>query len=198
MEIRNLSMIADMQCGLVLNRKEARIGGPVKKQYKRLNLRSLDENGRLNIGELDNYDSVEELDKPILTQKKDIILRLFAPPLPIIIYSNEVGFVIPSQLAVIRIKDDVTVLPEYLRWYLSSTDVTNKLLLSDTSQLQRSIKISALATLQVPIPPLAKQRLIVQIHDTGIKREHLYKELMEQEKLYVNGLLQKTIGGMSK
>jgi len=198
MEIKNLSMIADMQCGLVLNRKEARIGEPVKKQYKQLNLRSLDENGRLNMGELDNYDSVEELDKPILTQKKDIILRLFAPPLPIIIYSNEVGFVIPSQLAVIRVKDDVTVLSEYLRWYLSSTDVTNRLLLSDASQLQRSIKISALATLQVPIPPLAKQRLIVQIHDTSIKREHLYKELMEQEKLYVNGLLKKTIGGMSK
>ena len=66
METRKLSVIADTQCGLVLNRKEARATEAAKKHYKRLNLRSLKEDGHLNMNELDNYDTVERLDEQIL------------------------------------------------------------------------------------------------------------------------------------
>ena len=198
METRKLSVITDTQCGLVLNRKEARATEAAKKHYKRLNLRSLKEDGHLNMNELDNYDSVERLDEQILTRPNDIIIRLFAPPSPILIQSNEGGLVIPSQLAVIRMKDGAPVLPGYLRWYLSSSAVSNKLLLAESSQIQRSIKIGALSSLTVPIPSLAKQQLIVQVCETGVRRENLYKELIEQEKIYMNGLLQKTIGGTAE
>lgn len=195
METRKLSLIADAQCGLVLNRKEARATEAAKKHYKRLNLRSLKEDGHLNMNELDDYDSVERLDEQILTRSNDIIIRLFAPPSSILIQGNETGLVIPSQLAVIRMKDDVPVLPGYLRWYLSSPTAFNKLLLAESCQIQRSIKIGALSSLPVPIPSLAKQQLIVQVYETSVRRENLYKELIEQENLYMNGLLQKTIGG---
>ena len=95
-------------------------------------------------------------------------------------------------------KDGAPVLPGYLRWYLSSSAVSNKLLLAESSQIQRSIKIGALSSLTVPIPSLAKQQLIVQVCETGVRRENLYKELIEQEKIYMNGLLQKTIGGTAE
>ena len=61
--------------------------------------------------------------------------------------------------------------------------------------MQRAIKISTLSDIYIPIPPLQKQRLIVQICTTGMKRESLYRELIEQEKLYMNAQIQKIIGG---
>ena len=195
MEKLKLSRIATVQSGLVLNRKEARESGSVKKQYKRLSLRSLGDDGSLKINELDEYNSAEILDQTVLTQEKDIVARLFAPIFPVTIQENETGFVIPSQLAVIRLKNARKIMPDYLRWYLSVPLVTDKILLKEGWQMQRAIKISTLSDIYIPIPPLQKQRLIVQICTTGMKRESLYRELIEQEKLYMNAQIQKIIGG---
>ena len=195
METKRMSTLADIQCGLVLNRREAKITETAYRQYKRLNLRSFQEDGHLNVNELDNFDSVKCLDEQFLTHPNDIIIRLFAPLEPILIREREAGFVIPSQLAVVRMKKDVPILPGYLRWYLSSRTVSDKLLLAEEVCAQRSIKIGDLSVLPVPLLPLRKQELIIQICEAGIQRENLYKELMKQEDVYMNGLLQKIIGG---
>jgi restriction endonuclease S subunit len=89
-------------------------------------------------------------------------------------------------------------MPDYLRWYLSVPLVTDKILLKEGWQMQRAIKISTLSDIYIPIPPLQKQKLIVQICATGIKREKLYSELIEQEKLYMNAQIQKIIGGTAE
>ncbi len=198
MEAMKLIQIADLQCGLVLNRKKADAFGTEKKYYKRLNMRSLQENGCLNKSELDDYYSAEELDSQFLTQPSDIIVRLFMPLYPVLIREDEAGCVIPSQLAVFRLKEGPIVLPGYLRWYLSSTMVSDRLNLTENTQIQRSVKVGDLSQLQIPILPLEKQELIIHIHDTGVRREKLYRDLMDQESIYMNGLLQKTIRGMAE
>lgn len=198
METRQMSVIADVQCGLVLNRKEARAFETVNEHYKRLNLRSLQEDGRLNIKELDDFDSTEYLDEQFLTRSGDIIIRLFAPLSPVLIQDSEVGLVIPSQLAVVRIKEHTHVLPGYLKWYLSSPAVAGKLFLAESSHTQRAIKIGALSALPVPVLSVEKQELIVQIYETNSRRESLYKELMNQEAIYMNGLIQNIIRGTAE
>lgn len=195
MKTKRMSALADVQCGLVLNRREAKVTETAYRRYKRLNLRSLQEDGHLNVNELDDFNSMKCLDEQFLTHPNDIIIRLFAPLAPILIKGTEAGFVIPSQLAVVRIKEDAPILPGYLRWYLSSRTVSDKLLLTEDSCVQRSIKIGVLSVLQIPLPPIGKQKLIIQIYETGIRRENLYRELIKQEDIYMNGLLQKIIGG---
>lgn len=198
MDTRKLSSVAYVQCGLVLNRKEAHDTETAIEHYKRLNLRSLLDNGHLDMNELDMYSSAEILDEQTLTRADDIIIRLFSPLTPILIRENETGFVIPSQLAVIRLMNDAPVLPGYVRWYLSTTRASNELHLAESSIVQRSITIGALSALQIPVPMLRKQQLIVQIFETNTKRESLYLELMEQETIYMNEIIQKTIGGTVK
>jgi hypothetical protein len=183
MKTTKLSAIADVQCGLVLNRKEARTAETANRHYRRLNLRSLQKDGRLNTNELGNLDSVECLDEQFLTRSGDIIIRFFAPLSPVFIQDSEVGLVIPSQLAVMRIEDDVPVLTEYLRWYLSSTAVSNTLLLTESSHVQRSIKIRALSALSVPMLPLEKQELIIRIYETGLRRDMVLSHLREVSRL---------------
>ena len=194
MKKMKLSDFATLQSGLVLNRKEARSEEETAKYYKRINMRSLSEYGELDRNDLDIFPSVEILDSAILTQPNDIIVKLFTPIYPTLISEEDKGFIIPSQLVVIRVFDD-QVLPEYLRYYLSAPEVSELMLSIEGWRSQRTIKVSTFADLEIPIPSIEKQQLIAKISAINSQRERLYKELIEEEKKLTTLKLQKYIGG---
>ena len=194
MKKMKLSDFATLQSGLVLNRKEARSEEETAKYYKRINMRSLSEYGELDRNDLDIFPSVEILDSAVLTQPNDIIVKLFTPIYPTLISEKDKGFIIPSQLVVIRVFDD-QVLPEYLRYYLSAPEVSELMLSIEGWRSQRTIKVSTFADLEIPIPSIEKQKLIAKISETNSQRERLYKELIEEEKKLTTLKLQKYIGG---
>jgi len=194
MKKMKLSDFATLQSGLVLNRKEARSDEETAKYYKRINMRSLSEYGELDRNDLDIFPSVEILDSAVLTQPNDIIVKLFTPIYPTLISEKDKGFIIPSQLVVIRVFDD-QVLPEYLRYYLSTPEVSDLMLSIEGWRSQRTIKVSTFADLEIPIPSIEKQKLIAKISAINSQRERLYKELIEEEKKLTTLKLQKYIGG---
>jgi len=194
MKKMKLSDFATLQSGLVLNRKEARSEEETAKYYKRINMRSLSEYGELDRNDLDIFPSVEILDSAVLTQPNDIIVKLFTPIYPTLISEKDKGFIIPSQLVVIRVFDD-QVLPEYLRYYLSAPEVSDLMLSIEGWRSQRTIKVSTFADLEIPIPSIEKQKLIAKISAINSQRERLYKELIEEEKKLTTLKLQKYIGG---
>lgn len=194
MKKMKLSDFATLQSGLVLNRKEARSEEEIAKYYKRINMRSLSEYGELDRNDLDIFPSVELLDSAVLTQPNDIIVKLFTPIYPTLISEKDKGFIIPSQLVVIRVFDD-QVLPEYLRYYLSAPEVSDLMLSIEGWRSQRTIKVSTFADLEIPIPSIEKQQLIAKISAINSQRERLYKELIEEEKKLTTLKLQKYIGG---
>ncbi len=189
-----LSDFAKLQSGLVLNRKEARSSEETVKEYKRLNLRSLDINGTVNHNELDLFSSTELLDDSLLTQTNDIVVKLFAPFSPVLITPADVGLVIPSQLAVIRIRSK-TVLPQYLCYWLSTHEASETLLSIEGWQSQRTIKIGTFADLDVPIPPLEKQIIISDLVCVSNRREQLYRELISEQKKLTSLEIKRIIGG---
>ena len=197
MKKMKLSDFATLQSGLVLNRKEARCEEETAKYYKRINMRSLSEYGELDRNDLDIFPSVEILDSAVLTQPNDIIVKLFTPIYPTLISEEDKGFIIPSQLVVIRVFDD-QVLPEYLRYYLSAPEVSELMLSIEGWRSQRTIKVSTFADLEIPIPSIEKQQLIAKISAINSQRERLYKELIEEEKKLTTLKLQKYIGGKVK
>lgn len=194
MKKMKLSDFATLQSGLVLNRKEARSEEETAKYYKRINMRSLNEYGELDRNDLDIFPSVEILDSAVLTQPNDIIVKLFTPIYPTLISEKDKGFIIPSQLVVIRVFDD-KVLPEYLRYYLSAPEVSDLMLSIEGWRSQRTIKVSTFSDLEIPIPSIEKQQLIAKISAINSQRERLYKELIEEEKKLTTLKLQKYIGG---
>lgn len=194
MKKMKLSEIATLQSGLVLNRKEARSDEETAKYYKRINMRSLSEYGKLDHNDLDIFPSIEILDSAVLTQPNDIIVKLFTPICPTLISEEDKGFIIPSQLVVIRVFDN-RVLPEYLRYYLSAPEVSDLMLSIEGWRSQRTIKVSTFADLEIPIPSIEKQQLIAKISAINSQRERLYKELIEEEKKLTTIKLQKYIGG---
>jgi restriction endonuclease S subunit len=198
MRYLKLSEIANVQSGLVLNRKEAKNEASIAHKYKRLNLRSLNEDGNVDKLSLDDYNTSEILDEQILTVKGDVVVRMFAPICPVTITEETSGLVIPSQLSTIRIKDNTKILPEYLRYYLSQDSVFNKILAEESWQSQRTIKISTLTNLLIPLPTMEQQKTIVKIVQSNSKRKKLYQELISQEDAHISALINKFIGGNSK
>lgn len=197
MRYLKLSEIANVQSGLVLNRKEATDEERISRTYKRLNLRSLDEDGVVDITSLDDYNSSEILDEQIITAEGDVIIRMFAPICPVAITRETSGLVIPSQLSTIRIKDKSQVLPGYLRFYLSQDSVINKILAEEGWQNQRTIKLSTIANLLLPLPTMAQQITIAKLVQANAKRKNLYQDLIQQEDAHISALINKIIGGIS-
>ena len=134
-----LSDIANLQSGLVLNRKEARYPEETVKVYKRLNLRSLSSYNEIDHKELDIFSAKDMLDLAVLTQPGDIVMKLFTPISPVVITEHDVGLVIPSQLAVIRIFNNEisAAIPEILAidsgsfWF---SPVTRRVAISKNNQ----------------------------------------------------------------
>lgn len=196
--ILKISDIATVQSGLVLSRKEAKKDSIETFEYKRLTLRSLGEDGFLSEAELELYNAKEQLDGSSLTVSDDVIIRLFSPLCPILINESSEGLVIPSQLAVLKVKDTLTVLPAYLRWYLSQKEIQERVLFEEGGTAQRTIKVSTIMDLLINIPDIEKQRKAVQIDELSRTRERLYRELIQQERIYTENAIANIIGGSTR
>lgn len=189
-----LSKIANLQSGLVLSRKEARAPEETVHVYKRLNIRSLNDYGKIDRDELDVFPAKEKIDPVNLTQTNDIVVRLFMPLNPTVISENDAGLVIPSQLAVIRLHDE-NVLPEYLCYWLSTSKVSELILARDGWAKYRVIKIGLLAELDIPIIPNEQQNTVVKLVSTSIQRDQLYQKLLQEERKLTALKIQTFIGG---
>lgn len=189
-----LSEIATLQTGLVLNRKEARHEEETERFYRRVTMRSLNEYGILERNDLDVFPSIEELDPSVLTHTDDIIVKLFTPIFPTLVKKDAQGLVIPSQLVVIRVFDS-RIFPEYLRYYLSAPEVSDLMLSIEGWRSQRTIKVRTFADLEIPIPPIKKQKIIAEMANTDLTRKRLYRELIEEQSKLTALEIQKHIGG---
>ena len=163
--------------------------------YKRLTLRALGEDGFLSEAEFESYKAKEYLDTSSLTVSNDVVIRLFSPMCPVLIGEQSEGLVVPSQLAILKVKDPSAVLPAYLRWYLSQKDIQERVLFEEGGTAQKTIKVSTIMDLLVNVPDMEKQRKAVQIDELGRTRERLYKELIQQERVYTENVIANIIGG---
>lgn len=194
MKCYKISDIADIQSGLVLSRKASKENTGLY-SYQRLTLRSITDDSLLNMSSLESYEANEPIDKSFLTQENDIIIRLFAPVCATLIKKEQVGFVVPSQLAIIRIRENGVILPEYLSVYLSNERGLENLIEGAGLSAQKIIKISSLIDLEVPCLPMEKQKIISTIANEQLNILILYKKIIEQETLRTKAIIKDIIGG---
>ena len=69
-----LGELATVRSGLVLSRKQARKGAPVKMRYPLLSFRAIHPNGYIDMEQLDGFDAAEQLSPEYLTQVGDVII----------------------------------------------------------------------------------------------------------------------------
>ena len=194
MKTYKISEIADIQSGLVLSRKAAKENMDVY-PYQRLTLRSVTEDCLLDISSFETYEACEPIDEQFLTKENDIIVRLFAPVCATLITKDYEGLVVPSQLAIIRLKDSCSYLPGYLSVYLTNERSLENLIEGAGMAAQKIIKVGNVAELEIPCLPIEKQKMISDIANEQLNIVALYKKIMEQETLRTKTVIKDIIGG---
>ena len=190
-----LNELVEIHSGVVLSRKEAPPESSIAIPYQRLTLRALSDAGTIQHTELEQYYSREVLDPELFTMVDDVVVRLCTPINPVLIQNGQVGILIPSQLAAIRIKNSSTLMPSYLRWYLSQGSILDALQAAEHGTAQRTIKVKSLLDLDLDLPPLQIQEQIAEIDTLSRRREALYRELIYQERLHAEYAIERIVGG---
>lgn len=173
-----LGEISDVRSGLVLSRKKA--GGKSEYVYYALNLRSIDASGYIDTGQLDLFNSKEELNEEYLTRKGDVIVRMSTPYTAVIIDENTENLVISSNFVLIR-QNGRKLLPEYLYWLLNTAKVKHRIYESATSNMLGSVNAKYISDFEVEPISLAQQRQIAEIN-TLAKREIKLLQMLTAKK----------------
>jgi len=191
MEFKKLSEVADIHSGLVLGRKEADASDRETHLYKQLNLRSISENGSIDIALLDDFLSAEAINPQFITKVNDVIMRLFAPLCPVLITTDFTDLVVPSQLAIIR-TDGRFITPEFVCIYLSQKSVMNEIV-ADGDLSMRSIRIGALSDVKIPMLPKKRQEEVALFTRAHMNRKKLYLDMLHQYDIQTEAALRMII-----
>ena len=190
----NISEIADVQSGLVLSRKAAKETDG-KYPYQRLTLRSVTEDCLFDNTSFETYDACEIVDKQFITHKNDIIVRLYYPICATLITEENEGLIVPSQLGIIRLKEDCPFLPGFVSAYLMNERNLESLIEGAGMAAQKIVKIGNIAELEIPCLPIEKQKIISDISNEQLTIVALYKKIIEQETLRTKSVIKDIIGG---
>lgn len=187
-----LNDVAATKSGLVLNRKKASLQSNIKRDYNVVSLKSFNSNGIYNHNESEEFIAEEELKDDYIAKKGDVLVRLREPISAIYIDKEYEDLIISSLMVVIRV-DETKVLPQYLTYYINS-DFAQKQLLQDVTQsIIRMIKIIDIQNLEIDIPSLKDQELIVKTMDSFNQEEVLLNKLIAEKqnlkKLVFNAII---------
>lgn len=181
-----LKELANVHSGLVLSRKQARKRTDYR--YPLINLRSLQQEGDINLDELDVFDALEPLKKEYLSQIGDIIVRLTAPYTAVLIDKDTSGIVISSNFVVIQVNDR-RLLPEYLFWLLNTEKVKRDIYKNTTSNMLGAVKSKYFTEYDLELLPIEKQQQIAQLNLLAKRECQLLRQMADEKGKYYAGIL---------
>ena len=177
-----ISELVKAQGGLVLSRKETKASGNGGCPYKRLTLRALTEDGEIDSSALEDFCASETLNHAWFASPGDVVIRLFSPLCPVVIEEGQEKLLVPSQLAILKVKDCTILLPEFLKISLSQKEIQEKIRRIESGTTQRVVKLGTIMELQIEVPDKETQRRVVEMDTLCRKKERMYLKLMEQER----------------
>lgn len=180
-----LQEIAEIRTGLVLSRKKAKtkMGYP----YKVFTLASLDKSGIIQDELIENFESNSELEEKLLTKDGDILIRLSQPYTATYITKPYRNILIPSLIAVIRIKSE-EFLPEYIKVYLNSEKAKEQIRKEANGTVIETVSTKSLKEIEIPEISIERQQDLIHFTNAYLEEKKLIEEiqiLKEKEYQYV-------------
>lgn len=98
----------------------------------------------------------------------------------------------PSFL-VIRLHDKFAILPEYVAWYLNLPTIQTTLATQARGTSIMSISKATLGKLEIPIPPIERQKKYIELSKLQKREQELYKAIAEKRKQLLEYKMMKNI-----
>ena len=176
-----LGDLSIVRTGLVISRKKARLDSPQKKEYEQISLRCFGTDVKLDKSKKDLFVSAEEIDTKYLTQEGDVVVRLRSPSSAVYIEKEDVGLLIHSLLAIIRVESSMLD-AKYLAYYINAR-ATQRILKQDVKGTAiPMLKTKDLEELKIALPPLEKQKEVVKFLELVDKERVLLHHLAEEKQ----------------
>ena len=122
-----------------------------------------------------------------LIRKGDLVFRSRGRTNSVSLVSANVGpAVLAAPMLLIR---PVDVLPAYLLWYINMPATQATIAAQAEGTSVRMISKAALEALEIPIPSLRKQQLIVEAADWAALEQRLLDQIASERKRLADGLL---------
>lgn len=183
-----LSDCAEIRTGLILSRKFSREKS--KNRYPLLNLKSFNDDATLNLQLLDVFDSTEALNYDYLTHIGDVIVRTSSPYTAILIDEKTSEMVVSSNFVIIRC-DKKQLLPDYLYWYLNTSEIKKDIFVNSAGNMLAAIKPQYFCDMNLMLPDLKEQRKIARINLIAKRELELLSQLKEEKEKYYQACLEK-------
>jgi restriction endonuclease S subunit len=109
-----------------------------------------------------------------------------------VVYSSSYGPAIASSsFIVIRIKSNLSskVTPQFIAWSLTTPLIQEKLKRHAVGTSIPSISSQQLYDLQITVPTMEKQKLIINIHELHLREKELLQQLAELKTSFIQKLL---------
>ena len=177
-----LNSIASVRTGLILSRKEAKTAESCC-EYRQLNLKAIDDNGRIDLGETVPFYTSEELSDNYLTRIGDIIVKTTEPYTAVYITEEYTDLVIPSHFVLIRDINEEVVLPQYISWYLNTDRIKKMFRMSSTGSLKQ-IRPAMIGEVEIKPPTIERQKQVIELHEYSCTEIQLLEKLIELKKIY--------------
>lgn len=187
-ELMKLGELATVRSGLVLSRKQAREGKPVKMRYPALSFRAIRSNECIDREQLDVFDAVEQLSPEYLTQVGDVIIRLTAPYTAVLINEASANMVVSSNFVIIRV-DRNRLLPGYLVWLVNTPKVRRAIYENTSSNMLGAINAKFFSEFEIPPLSILQQQKISELYLLAKKEAALLRQLSEEKARYYDLLI---------
>lgn len=185
-----LAEVAKLRTGLVLNRKIATFKDEINVTYRQLTLKSINENGTINLECLENFVSKENLKREYFTEIGDIIVRLSHPYTAVVIDDRTKDILVPSHFAIIRC-DETKINPDYLQWILNCEKTKNKISVSTSRSALGTIRPSFYLDFEIKVIPMESQKAIAKINYLWQNEVKLLDQLKEEKDKYYKAITNK-------
>lgn len=179
-----LHEIADIQTGLTLRGADASRHDPAG-THQLIRIGDLSDDGRLHATEPNLVSLDPATAARFALRPNDVLLAARGTRMTAAIFEGTFPAVVGSQFLVIRPHPEA-VLPTYLHWFLNLSYTQENLNTRARGTYVRSLPASSLGELEIPLPPLPRQRAIAELHALRLHEKHLMLTLADRRALLVD------------
>lgn len=159
-----------------------------------IQMKDLTESNQVDCNELTRINT-EQLKPHHLVRPGDLIFRSRGLSSSAALLTDDPGrAVLAAPLLRIRITSN-TVLPEYLTWYISQPPAQAYLTSCAEGTSIKMISKQSLENLTLPVPPIARQRLIVELATLAAEELRIVKTLADKRSQQISAKLLQTAQG---
>jgi excinuclease UvrABC nuclease subunit len=125
-----------------------------------------------------------------LAQRGDLVFRSRGSlTTAAVLLENPGKAVVAAPLFRIRVTKPDNVLPEYLSWYISQRDAQIFLTSRAKGTVQKMVSKQAVEDLEVALPSLEKQKIIVELAMLSAREQTLLHTLADKREQYISTVL---------